>query len=359
LSNTAIKKINSLIKTMIYPLENNGSTLPYQPAGVSTQNNIDVANRILTNKEIIQNTVTNYVVYRQYLNAGSDLLAKCRRDVGFMIDAIANDLITGVNAKSVQYALSYWDGSASRLREIPGTEISNQRKNTIDTIEFLLSQLLNYATSPNEEDILSEVLSLTRDMVYPLNNKGKLPSYRPAGPPLTPDRQTAISVLTREKTRIQREIRDYVRSLGIITSQPSLQEKCNRDVGYMVDSIINDLNTGVNARSIQYALTYWDGTKNRIGGGGIVDGLTAPNQILATVNTLKRLRDLTRTILVQNGVGETGDISYNSTTNMTPESATGKYVFDGFTGSGEEQLYNDPISNIQPSAVVNKCIKAR
>lgn len=352
-SNRAIKKVNTLIDAMVYPLQAGGASRAYQPSGITSVNAQQAASVLLANKSSIQDRVTNYVVFKSYLIANTDLLAKCRRDVGFMVDAIANDLNTGVNAKSVQYALAYWDGSASRLREIQGSTLERQRANTIDTIEYLQSIILDYLTL-DQSNLINEIIDLAKTMSYPLKNNGQLPDYRPRGEPLTDSRQAAANLLLANRADLQSKTRRYVDSLNIIRGTTPdriiLQEKCNRDVGYMIDSIVNDLVTGVNARSIQFGLSYWDGTKNRLSGNSI----GSPNQVAATISTIRYLRDQCIGLIQSNGVATPSNATITTTT-----SPSGNFVYDGFTGSGNDQLFNDPVSNMQPSAVVNKCIKYR
>ena len=346
-SNLAFKKINSLVKTMIYPLENNGNVLPYSPMGTPVQGYQQIVTILKNNKERLQNSVSDYVTRRNYLPIGSDLLAKCRRDAGFMVDAIINDLETGVNAKSVQYALAYWDGSTSRL---PEGLIINQKANTVDTINFLKSEVLGLM--PKDSGIANQIVDLVSTMYYPLLNRGKKLPYMPAGPALTQERSFAAGILERKRQDIRDEVIAYVRTLNIINDRPDLQAKCYRDLGYMIDSVINDLRTGVDAQSIQFGLAYWTGNANRL--GGTTSGLnTNPNQIAATVETIRYLRDRCIDIVIAEGGGTSSTVP----TSGLSTALSGKFEYFGYTDDGD--FVNDPINNIQPSAVVNKIIKVK
>lgn len=349
-SNLSIKKVNDLVETMVYPLKNNGESKSYNPPGLlPTPDKLTAAQILLNNKENLQNKVTNYVLYKNYLPIDSDLLAKCRRDVGYMIDAIINDLKTGVNAKSVQYALAYWEGSTTRL---PEGIIPNQRKNTIDTIEFLISNVLYVLKGFG--GIIDFVEDLTDVMVYPLKNNGLLLPYNPPGEPVTTDRELAASILESNRTSLQNQTITFVDSLNIISDRPDLQAKCYRDIGFMVDSVVSDLRSGVTSRSIQYGLAYWDGAVNRI--GGTISGVNNNvDQRFATIETIKFLRDRSIDLIVNSG-------GLNTTLNLLTSSTnlSGDYVVSETTSDGS--LYgieNEPVTNIQPSAVVNKCIRVQ
>ena len=352
IENRALKKVKSLVATMVYPLQNNGGVLPYNPAGSPTPENIAAANKLASMREQIQDEVSNYVQRRAYLSSVSqaDLLSKCRRDVGFMVDSIVNDLRTGVNAKSVQYALAYWNGSTSRL---PESEIPNQRINTIDTIEYLISVVIK---SLNEYGgILDQIKNLANTVAYPLINGGALPPYSPQGDAMTLDRDTAYKTLMQNRLLLQNDAINFVRTLGIISDRPDLQAKCFRDIGFMVDSVVNDLVYGTDARSIQYALAYWDGTVNRI--GGVTSGVNSNvDQRAATIQTIRFLRDRSIDLVINAGGGDAGSIVQTSTTTASGAISYVGQTFDGANGD-LFGIQNDPVGNVQPAAVVNKIIK--
>ena len=83
---------------------------------------IDAANLLTRNKEFIANEVVGFITSTDgpfgafgpsfdYGSAGvSTGRAKCRRDIGFIIDAIAFDISKGGNSKSVGAGLSYYSG---------------------------------------------------------------------------------------------------------------------------------------------------------------------------------------------------------------------------------------------------------
>lgn len=140
-----ITNVSNLVKTIYYPLSTTGDTYSYSPSGEPSEPDIALAASLLENKIKIQKIVKDYVFNQGYL---SDLTLrdKCNRDVGFMLDAVANDLSTGVMAKSIQYALSYWDGAVvGATSRIPSNNPNaiNQERNTIDTIQFLKKTALN------------------------------------------------------------------------------------------------------------------------------------------------------------------------------------------------------------------------
>lgn len=353
LSQSSNQQIKNLLDTVSYPIRNNGNTIQYYPAGLSNTESLLAANKLQTFKSQIQDRVTRYVVKKGYLSNMSLELAKCKRDVGFMIDSIVSYMQTGVNAKVIQYAVAYWEGSTSRL---PENLIVNQRRNTIDTIRFLSSVILDLFVS-DTGSINNEVKRLVQAMIFPLQTGGLNLPYRPAGTPLTPDRQLAADTLRTNKLLLQSKMRDYVNTLGLLNNKLNtveLKDKCNRDVGYMIDSVIGDLTSGVVSKSIQFALAYWDGSVSRI--GGVISASTINNkipQVNDTVKTVVRLASESLKLVLANGGASTTRSPFTYVT------TTSSFDITAFTGDGGDAgLGDDFVSNIQPSAIVNKCIKA-
>jgi hypothetical protein len=130
-----------LVRTVYHPLSTGGNTYSYSPSGEPSFDDKVLGASLLENKPKIQKIVKDYVFNKGYLT-DLNLRDKGNRDVGFMLDAVANDLSTGVMAKSIQYALSYWDGAVSRIPSNNPLAL-NQEENTIDTIQFLKKIALN------------------------------------------------------------------------------------------------------------------------------------------------------------------------------------------------------------------------
>lgn len=353
LVNAAYKKVDSLISAMVYPFNNNGNVVSYSPPGITTEEKLDAAKFIRLNRTNIQDIITQYVVDRGYLLSNTDELSKCRRDVGFMLDSVIHDLETGVFAKSVQYAVAYWDGSTSRLRDgVFNTTLPDQRANTIDTINYLRTKTLNLLGE--QSGVLGEISNLIDVMVYPLENFGQNLPYFPRQSPSNED-YLAANILSNNRTLLQNLTIQYVDTLNIIRDRPDLQAKCYRDIGYMVDSVVDDLRNGVNSKTIQFALAYFDGSLNRIKGvnePGL--GNNNPDQVSATLQTIRYLRDRSIDLVLESQ----GDSTVRALTGTTSTEAG--FEFNGNTSDNDTSnlgLDNDPISNLQPSVVVNKIIK--
>jgi hypothetical protein len=270
----------------------------------------DAANAILRYKTELQQQVVEYAkfYYLSALNTDS-LSAKCFRDVGYIIDALTADLINNTNHRCVEVGDMYFKGTLMGSPNVDSnvpTLPQNQITATIDAISSLIYYIngTDIPTQPTPfttTGILStlelgslrqnDIVSKINDIVYPLSNKGELSEYQPKGSPTKEDIQLANRIL-QNKTQIQDRVASYVdgqRYLSINNEtipDPVLSAKCKRDVGLMIDAVVHDLSTGVVAKSIQYALAYWEGSTSRLPENVI------PFQKSKTLDTIRILENL-------------------------------------------------------------------
>ena len=83
------------------------------PDGVSINNNAqDASNLIETNKAFIQREAYNYIITKYpALQSNTNItIAKCERDIGYVVDAVIQDLRVGGNINSIQAAEGYFVG---------------------------------------------------------------------------------------------------------------------------------------------------------------------------------------------------------------------------------------------------------
>lgn len=103
----SICKTNKVVPIDDFSDEFNGTSV-LQVDGV----NADGANLLLLNKEFIQSEVVGFITstYPSILSNPDFDSVVCRRDVGYIVDAISYDLKYGGNEKSVAAGLAYWTG---------------------------------------------------------------------------------------------------------------------------------------------------------------------------------------------------------------------------------------------------------
>jgi len=114
--NTIILGGRSAAPAVVYPtLSSYSSTLQ------------DSRNLLVANRTSLQTQVIDYLNLRYSYNKNT-----CARDTGYIVEAIAHDIFYGGNLKTVQAALSYFNGTAS-ARAV----IETQLENTVAAIEYI------------------------------------------------------------------------------------------------------------------------------------------------------------------------------------------------------------------------------
>jgi len=97
--------------------------------------NADGANLLILNKEFIQSEVVGFITstYPAILSNLDFDAEVCRRDVGYIVDAISYDLKYGGNEKSVAAGLSYWTG-------VGGTSfVDGESQETIGGFRYIIN----------------------------------------------------------------------------------------------------------------------------------------------------------------------------------------------------------------------------
>jgi len=175
---------------------------------------VEVANLLVNNKEFIRTETIEYISSSWSFFNYNDLT--CKRDIGFIIDAIATDLIYGGNERTVNAGEYYY--------EIPSQATGTQLIQTLEAI--------NYVSS------LSQKLISGVQFVAPDN-----------------DVVEASRLLLRNNELISREVVSYVSSSwsGVVYNELS----CSRDVKHIIDAARTDLVYGGNERSIRAGEFYF------------------------------------------------------------------------------------------------------
>ena len=248
-----------------------------EPNGlVSTDPNTVLAyNAILANKTIIQNDTIDWINAN---NPGfSYNTATCYRDLGYIIDSVAFDLLHGGNRQSIMsgvYYYNYINAGSSIANEIPqttaaynfikdisakiitGTTVTNR-------YQTLIAQAITTATAGSAEiGIINNLVTTITNII----NYG--PSVAPTRTPISLTANTsttvnnAFNLLLANRSFIQAETIAYVNTsfVGLVYSTAT----CKRDVGYIIDAVTYDVLYGGNSQTADAADSYYDGAVFRI-----------------------------------------------------------------------------------------------
>jgi len=150
--------------------------------------------------------------------------AKCKRDVGYILDAVATDLKYG----------------------------GNERSATAGEFYFLYPSAATVAGVPSSTNQLEQTLTGVKYAAGTAQNVIKNTTFRTA----SLSTQTAYNLLRANKTIIQDETIQFIN-----VAYPQLKyntSKCRRDVGYIIDGIATDLLYGGNERSVTAGKNYYN-----------------------------------------------------------------------------------------------------
>ena len=227
-------------------------------------------NALITNKASIQNDTIAWINAN---NSGFTYdTVKCYRDLGYIIDSIAFDLLHGGNRQTIMsgsYYYNYVGGGSNIVNEIPQTTAAyNFIKDlaakiiTNTTVTNLyqtsIAQALTTASGGYTEiGIINKLISTITNII----NYGPdvAPTRVPIG--LTANTSTtvnnAFNLLLANRSFIQAETVAYVNTsyVGLVYSTAT----CKRDVGYIIDAVTYDMLYGGNSQTADAADAYYDG----------------------------------------------------------------------------------------------------
>lgn len=293
--------LNNGFSNFIQIIDNPSNVPATTPGGpISDSSYLSAANLILRYRSDLQLETVKYVKSYSSVLSSDSLSAKCFRDTGYIVDSIAADIRNNANHRCIETGIFYFSGYiVQNAYSETGTTVptlpANQVQTTIDAISAIGAFITGIDVPPTtvfpngilsaapSSDRQQDVLNLVRTVYHPLSTGGDTYMYSPSGEPSLNDIDLSVSLL-RNRAKIQKIVSDYVFSNGYLTDA-TFRSKCNRDVGFMVDSVANDLSTGVMAKSIQYALSYWDGSVSRIPNSNFI-----PDQIRNTIDTVEYLK---------------------------------------------------------------------
>jgi len=224
---------------------------------------------VLAQKEAIQKATVDFV--KETYQTDFDE-AKCRRDTGEILDAIANDLALGSNYRSLTAGLAYTRANSTYL-------INNQKTQTADAIEYVKGRVASLVptglttTSNGLFDIIIDLLNNQQASAYYISNNYLTTLNIPAAGNSSSNEQNAVARLENNRTFLQAEVIAYIADEVANATPGSIWEgftynsdKCSRDVGLIVDALQYDLMYSSNTASVEVAKAYYVGAASQVDG---------------------------------------------------------------------------------------------
>ena len=226
---------------------------------------------------------------------------KCKRDIGFFIDAVSADVFTGGNNYAKQFTLQYFDAV--------GNPISNGLVGEVTESIFAFNQARNFMK-----------LSITNQLTYKDLSVTTGPARIGSGSPFAvsntsltacSDVQDNIDTLTSIVTTSISAGNTFslpVTNLGNFTPGGT---KCARDLGYLVDALATDVFTGGNAYARSFTLQYFDNSGVPISNGLVGETVESITAFAAVRDYAKKA--VTNQLNVKNLLVSAGPAAYGGT----------------------------------------------
>jgi hypothetical protein len=259
-------KVGTLIDIIKNVISNGLSALPtvQYPQLLGANNDLEIArNNIVNAVSTISKKTTKYINERAYFLYD---VVKCERDLGFILDAVIYDSISGGNFQSLTAGRSY-------TRANIGDAVSAPQKFAIlAALTHAKSVLANLvSTNTNLVTAIRTNLGIVIDII----NDGSMDNA-PAVNYGTIGGATANSTTTARANAKTSLTNGTYRTAAILAATNAAgatysgltaprQAKCQRDLGYILDALVYDLFYGVNWASTIAARSYYEGTELQLG----------------------------------------------------------------------------------------------
>ena len=197
------------------------------------------------NRDFIIEEVQGYLHDRYYVFDGD----KCKRDVGFIIDAVRTDVLTGGNHNAVFNGLAYRVGTVGS-----DAVINEQLTETVKGVEFARDKSIDAVTDGAMKIKTAEAFNEVIDIMTNGRSAANAIDYTNTSPSI--ERVNARSQLQNNKVFLQAEIIAW-----LAANRPSLSydvAKCERDTGYLIDAVAHDAQYGGNFATLNFTKLYFE-----------------------------------------------------------------------------------------------------
>jgi hypothetical protein len=180
---------------------------------------------------------------------------KCKRDLGYFIDAISTDILTSGNSYAQDFTKQYFVNGSPISNGLVGEEVQSV---------FAFNQARNLMKSAITNQLTYKDLTITPDSATGSNTNTS------SCIDVQSNIDTLVSIVTiciSEGSLNNLGLRNtgIFDQLGIGSTNTPGGVKCARDIGFLIDSVSTDVFTGGNVYSREFILEYFDdGTGNPI-----------------------------------------------------------------------------------------------
>ena len=290
-------------------------------AGVVNSNSAAFANNI----EITTATPPKYGDAFLVNDRDRQLIAKCSRDTGLIIDAVAQDLALSNNNGTPNFNSIYAGIAYQRAAALPANQVTNTANALVETKRLvrliddvipvksktdasfdIVTNIINNGTTIDDDGVATEPGSTL------LNSAGTVPALSlPNTLGRSSDFVNAVEQLANNKNFLVAEVTAFLATNHAGHSYNSA--KCERDVRYIVDAISYDLMYGGNSATLTAARSYFVGANSQLAGAA---------QVTATVAAYTNLSTRVSQVIQETTIAPPNQSSVTQDTSGTASSAS-------------------------------------
>ena len=272
------------------------------------------ANRLFIAEEVIHYISTNY----PSLSYSQDL---CRRDIGYILDAIEYDLTYGGNLETIVAAKAYYVGTQIQIgnnERLPSyyaymymsDVVRNVIRNNVTPTQFV--QAYTYTGNVGSSSAGISGRDLVISIALYIKDTTAITAATPDTSWVASILTTAFTILQNNKNSFGTAVVNYVDQAFVKPSTFSYDEtKCARDVGYILDAVGYDFMLGSNFRSISAGRAYLRGTSSTV-----ID-----SEKTQTIDAINHLKTLVNNVLVDSRAKTSANTSFTTITNIIQNGA--------------------------------------
>ena len=210
-------------------------------------------NALVAKRSEIQSDTTTWV--QKFYQSLSFNIATCSRDAGYIVDALANDLVFGSNFNSITVGRSY-------NRAISSVTVvrTNQLAAELGAINFIKYKAKHIAAAGS----VALATNAINDVVAFISN-GSQPRFQwqDTYSAASANQLAAAKIIWANKAFIIAEVSSYLNTNYNSVWTSIVQAKCSRDIGYIIDALRYDMTYGGNWATLKAGKAYYsyvDGT---------------------------------------------------------------------------------------------------
>jgi len=242
---TAVHDLLNLVSSLVDDTNIETAQLPTLVKASYDSNRTLARKQLQRNRDFIIEEVQGYIKDRYYTFDGD----KCKADLGFILDAVKADVLTGSNYNSIYAGLAYNIGTTNTTRVL-----TEQLTETVSGINYAKKLCIEAVTDGAAKLRVEQSFNEIIDIMTNGRTAADVINYTSTASNST--RINARSQLQNNKSFLTAEITAW-----LAVNRPSLSydvAKCERDTGYLIDAITFDAQHQGNFATINFAKLYFE-----------------------------------------------------------------------------------------------------